>query len=111
MTAAAERSPLRRTAGTIALGKALFHTHCSGCHGVDGRNNGPQSDPEFVSADLTDADRVGINPDGVVFYKIWNGKGGLMPHERMPGFGFKGPLSRREVWTLVAYVQTLRGAR
>lgn len=64
----------------------------------------------FATADLTDASRVSINPDGVVFYKIWNGRGGAIPHERMPGFGFSGILSRDEVWSLVVYIQTLRRA-
>lgn len=62
----------------------------------------------YVNADLTDPDRVVINPDGVVFYRIWNGKGGMIPSERMPGFGFNQKLQREDIWALVAYVQTLR---
>jgi len=57
------------------------------------------------------ADRIEVNPDGVVFYRIWNGRGGMIPHERMPGFGFNRKLSKTDVWTLVAYVQTLRVKR
>ena len=55
------------------------------CHGATGSNDGPNSDPFYVNANLTDVTRVEINSDGVVFYKIWNGKGGLIPQERMPG--------------------------
>jgi mono/diheme cytochrome c family protein len=110
-TAATEHSPLALTAQVLASGEALYATHCVRCHGVAGRNDGPDSDPAYVNADLTDAERIEINPDGVVFYKIWNGRGGLIPHERMPGFGFSGVLSKSDVWALVAYVQTLRHAK
>jgi mono/diheme cytochrome c family protein len=109
-TAARERNPLTLDPPTMARGQALFSQHCRRCHGPSGKN-GPDSDPAFTNADLTDRDRATLHPDGIVFYKIWNGKGGLIPHERMPGFGFHGPLSVEEVWALVAYVQTLRGGR
>ena len=106
--AATEHIPLAVTRQTLRDGRALYVSHCARCHGVNGRNDGPESDSEYVNADLTVADRNEVNPDGVVFYRIWNGRGGMIPHERMPGFGFNGKLSKADVWTLVAYVQTLR---
>lgn len=93
----------------VARGQALYQTHCARCHGVAGKNDGPESERLLLTtADLTDLDGIAINPDDVVFYKIWNGKGGMIPHERMPGYGFSGVLSREEVWSVVAHVQTLR---
>jgi mono/diheme cytochrome c family protein len=53
--------------------------------------------------DLTVAARAARNPDGVVFYKIWNGR----PSAKMDPMS--GTLTREQVWTLVAFVQTLRG--
>jgi hypothetical protein len=52
--------------------------------------------------DLTEAFRGQFNPDGVVFYRIWNGR--IQP--TMPAF--KTKLTTGEAWAIVAYVQTLR---
>ena len=52
--------------------------------------------------DLTAAARAARNPDGVVFYKVWNGR----PSPKMPAFS--DDLSKEQVWAVVAYVQTLR---
>ena len=53
--------------------------------------------------DLTVAARAARNPDGVVFYKIWNGR------ELTEDAGVLEDASRRNKrWALVAYVQTLR---
>jgi mono/diheme cytochrome c family protein len=55
-------------------------------------------------ADLTSAFRAQFNPDGVVFYRIWNGR----TQPTMPAFRAK--LSRSDVWAVVEYVKTLRKA-
>jgi mono/diheme cytochrome c family protein len=40
------------------------------------------------------------NPDGVMFYKIWNGR-----HDpRMPAF--KSEMTKEEVWEVVTYITT-----
>jgi mono/diheme cytochrome c family protein len=52
--------------------------------------------------DLTRADRAAKNPDGVVFYKAWNGR----KKPKMPAF--KDELSKEQIWAVVAYVQTFR---
>ena len=112
-TAAREKNPLAADPDLPARGKALYASHCQRCHGLDGRNDGPDANHDEMTADLTDGARVAINPDGVVFYKIWYGR--FRP--AMPAFGkglsngrqaAPGTLSRDEVWALVAYVQTLR---
>ena len=51
---------------------------------------------------LTVASRAARNPDGVVFYKIWNGRSS----PKMPEFSKE--LSKEQAWAIVAYVQTLR---
>ena len=102
--AAAQPNPLPLTPAVLEKGKALYAAHCLRCHGAAGKNDGPASDADQVNADLTDDYRTSINPDGVVFYKIWYGFGrmGL----RMPRFDHT--LSQDDVWAVVAYVQTLR---
>ena len=52
--------------------------------------------------DLTNAKRADRNSDGVVFYKVWNGR----RKPKMPAF--KDDLNEQQVWSVVAYVQTLR---
>jgi copper transport protein len=103
-TASDEKSPLLPTPDVLEKGKAVYSSHCQRCHGHDGKGDGPSGDPQEATADLTDGFRVSINPDGVVFYKVWNGRGrfGL----KMPAF--KNELSTDDAWAVVAYVQTLR---
>ena len=52
--------------------------------------------------DLTRAARADRNPDGVIFYKVTNGR----RKPKMPAF--KEELTPDQIWAVVAYVQTLR---
>ncbi len=52
--------------------------------------------------DLTIAQPRRRNPDGVVFYKVWNGR----KKPKMPAQ--KNDLTKEQIWAVVAYVQTLR---
>ena len=51
---------------------------------------------------MTDASRASRNPDGILFYKIWNGR----KQPKMPAF--KSDLSKDEVWAVVEYAKSLR---
>jgi len=98
-----ETSPLQVTDKIIASGRSMFKSKCTRCHGPAGKGNGPDADPEHAQdMDLTNPDRAVHNPDGVVFYKIWNGR----QQPKMPTF--KSEMTKDEVWTIVSYVQTLR---
>lgn len=102
-TAAEEKSPLTVNPGVIAGGKKLFADKCQRCHGPEGKGDGPEGEPEHQQdMNLTIASRAARNPDGVVFYKIWNGRGS----PKMPQFSKE--LTKEQVWAIVAYVQTLR---
>jgi mono/diheme cytochrome c family protein len=109
-TASEEVNPLSPTPDVLKKGRAVYSLRCQRCHGPEGRGDGPDGDPDAPTADLTDGFRVSINPDGVVFYKIWNGRarvwGGVQGKPRMPAFN--SVLLKDEAWALVAYVQTLR---
>jgi mono/diheme cytochrome c family protein len=100
--AATEINPLPVTQAVIAKGQSLYRAKCRRCHGVDGRGQGPDADRDHPPGDLTDGRRASRNPDGVMFYKIWNGRA----KPRMPAM--KTDITRDEVWTVIHYVKTLR---
>ena len=103
--AATEANPEPLTAASLTRGQSLYKTKCQRCHGVDGAGHGPETDPDHPAGDLTDARRAARNPDGVMFYKIWNGRA----KPKMPAM--KADISRADGWNLVHYVKTLRRPR
>jgi len=100
--AAKEANPVPLSPAALAKGKDLYAAKCRRCHGATGTGNGPEADPEHPPSDLTDPARASRNPDGVMFYKIWNGR----TRPKMPAM--KSGSTRDEVWTLIHYVKTLR---
>ena len=90
-------------AKVLATGKSVFKDKCSKCHGASGLGDGPDADPEHrEDMDLTNPKRADRNSDGVVFYKVSNGR-------RKPKMtAFKDELNEQQIWSVVAYVQTLR---
>src|SRR4029078_5309016 len=102
-TAADEKNPLADDANAMATGKDVFEKKCKKCHGPGGKGDGPAADPDQQQdMDLTVARRAARNPDGVVFYKVWNGR----QKPKMPAF--KDELTKDQVWQSVSYAQTLR---
>lgn len=102
-SAADETNPVTPSPQMLAAGRALFQKNCRRCHGPKGVGDGPDADPDrMADMDLTNPKRAADNPDGVVFYRIWNGR----KDPKMPAF--KDELSREQVWAIVSYVQTLR---
>ena len=92
-----EKSPTASMHDATARGRVLYASHCALCHGPQGKGDGPGSD---YAADLTDDLRTELNTEGVLFYKIWNGriKYGKGPTEDMPAFN--GKLEKDQVWLL-----------
>ena len=98
-----KKSPLQVDPKVLATGKSVFKDKCTKCHGSAGLGDGPDADPEHrEDMDLTNPKRADRNSDGVVFYKVWNGR----KKPKMPAF--KEDLNEQQVWSVVAYVQTLR---
>lgn len=101
-SAAAERNPEPLDAAVLAKGQSLYRAKCQRCHGADGSGHGPEADPNHPAGDLTDRRIASRNPDGVMFYKIWNGRA----KPKMPAM--KTDISRPDVWRVIHYVKTLR---
>jgi mono/diheme cytochrome c family protein len=98
-----KKSPLTVDPKVLALGKSVFKSKCQKCHGPGGLGDGPDADPDHQEdMDLTKASRAEKNPEGVMFYKVSNGR----KKPKMPAF--KQQLSENEIWSVVAYAQTLR---
>jgi mono/diheme cytochrome c family protein len=99
-----KKNPLTADAATLAAGKAIFKDKCQRCHGPGGLGDGPDAEPDAAEdMDLTNPKRAGRNPDGVVYYKVLNGR--RRPY-KMPTF--KDELTDEQIWSVVTYVQTLR---
>jgi mono/diheme cytochrome c family protein len=74
-------------------GAHLYQVSCSGCHGRDGRGDGPVS--PYLTVDVPDltriaARRAGIFPDEEIF-KIVDGQADLRSHgpRHMPAWGYE----------------------
>jgi len=101
--AAEKKNPLTVDEKVLAQGKAVFKDKCQRCHGEKGVGDGEDADPDVAEdMDLTNPKRADRNPDGVVFYKVSNGR----RKPKMPVF--KEELSEQQIWQVVSYVQTLR---
>jgi mono/diheme cytochrome c family protein len=102
-TADEEKNPFAGDLEAIEAGKILFGKKCQRCHGPGGKGDGPDADPDAMQdMDLTNPRRAARNPDGIVFYKAWNGRA----KPKMPAV--KDELTRDQLWQIVSYVQTLR---
>ena len=98
-----KKNPLSADAATLAAGKAIYKDKCQKCHGPGGLGDGPDADPDAaIEMDLTNPKRASRNPDGVVYYKVLNGR----RRPKMPPF--KGELTEQQIWTVVTYAQSLR---
>ncbi|HXF16339.1 MAG TPA: cytochrome c [Burkholderiales bacterium] len=101
LKAAFARNPVPRTAESIARGQLLFQQQCAICHGERGLGDGPvaaslKDKPE----DLSKIARPPVFPDGIVVYRIANGK------NSMPAF--KTVLSETQLWDLLNFIRSLR---
>ena len=97
-----KKNPLPVDDKLLEVGKAVYKDKCLRCHGPGGLGDGEDADPDAKDMNLTLAERAERNPDGVMFYKVWNGR----KRPKMPAFNTE--LTEDQVWAVVAYTQTLR---
>ena len=101
---AGKSSPLAPTADDLAQGRALYATHCAGCHGSDGAGDGEAGAALTPPpADLVWASRRRMATDAYLFWTIAGG--GAPVGSAMPPF--EGVLKEVEVWQIIAYLRTL----
>ena len=99
LLAALETNPYQGSAESVARGKALWSAHCQVCHGPDGEGNGPASAQLSVKPkDLTMIALAPVFPDGIVAFRISNGK------NTMPAW--KQAFTPEEIWNLVSYIRS-----
>src|SRR5688572_8886746 len=101
--AAETKSPLTVDDKVLAIGQDMFPDECQECHGPKGLGDGRDADQGHAEdVNLTNPTRAERNPDGVVFYKVMSGR----RSPKMPPN--KDDLSAEQIWSVVAYAQSLR---
>lgn len=87
-------NPLDYTLENVKQGKAIYTLNCKSCHGDPGKNNPLTLVP--MPVDMA-SERMQVNSEGALFYKIANGRG------VMPPFG--STLSETDRWNLVNFIK------
>ena len=98
-SAANRPNPVPVNAHTIAVGQRLYVANCLGCHGGEGRGNGPgaaslKKKPASLGARIKETDEK----DGELFWKISEGHGFMVRWKVTP-------LSETQRWELVNYIR------
>ncbi len=99
--AAALKNPQKITDFTLLTGKQLFGIYCTPCHGASGKGDGPVAG-KFIPApvDISATGQASRFPDGELYAILTHGRNGMPP--------YRGDLTSRERWLIVAYVRTLK---
>lgn len=97
-------NPLVADRDTVQLGRSLYGQHCAGCHGDQGRGDGPAGrslDP--LPTNIAAAARMPIASDAYLFWTI--AEGGARVGSAMPPF--KRVLESDEIWSVIHYIRRL----
>ena len=99
IAAAFQTNPFQGSAESVARGEATWTAHCQVCHGSDGEGNGPASAQLSAKPkDLTMVARAPVFPDGIMAFRISEGK------NTMPAW--KQAFTPDEIWDLVSYIRS-----
>ena len=98
-TADALKNPFKGNAKATAEGKRIYEQMCVLCHGIKGKGNGEAG----LTLDKKPANflafKVKKESDGVIFWKITNGKAPMAAYEEL--------LTEDQRWELVNYIREL----
>jgi mono/diheme cytochrome c family protein len=94
------KNPLEGNPASVNEAKSIYMSMCTPCHGNKGRGDGPAAPalnprPADHSAIATQS-----QTDGVIFWKITNGRGAMQ--------AYKTTLTENQRWGLVNYIRTLK---
>jgi mono/diheme cytochrome c family protein len=90
---------------SITQGAHVYALHCAGCHGADGRGEGPLAatlvrwPPTFASPLLA------RRADGEMFWRIQHGMRDEQGHATMPAFSAQ--LNDADTWAVLDYIKAL----
>ena len=100
---AAVRDPSPDSPAKLQRGNLIFDRHCAACHGSTGQGSGPEAFA-LVPAPA-DLEWLARTPKGKAGpYMYWTiSEGGRQFESDMPAF--KGSLSRKDIWAVIAYVR------
>jgi cytochrome c5 len=81
----------------VDAGKDLYNLNCKSCHGDPGKNNPLALVPTPVDVA---SDRMHLNTEGALYYKITKGRGIMPP--------FEGSISEENRWKLVNFIMNFK---
>lgn len=90
-------NPSAYTLENVKSGKEVYMINCKSCHGDPGKNNPLALQP--LPVDIA-SERMHLNSQGALFYKISNGRGVMPP--------FKTLLSEGDRWKLVNFIMNFK---
>ncbi|WP_162417576.1 c-type cytochrome [Cyclobacterium roseum] len=93
-------SPLPAAETHVKAGQELFNMYCAACHGEYGRGDGAAGQAMGAQPADLHSERIQSQSDGVLFYKITEGKA-VMP-------SFRSVLTEQQRWQLVRYLRNLK---
>ncbi|MDM0106423.1 cytochrome c [Variovorax sp. J22R24] len=96
------RSPTGFSAESIVQGRALYAQHCVGCHGIDGRGQGPLAAAQPVWPPNLAGPLLWRRADGDLLWRVLHGTKDRHGTSTMPGFE---RLADSEAWALIDFMK------
>jgi mono/diheme cytochrome c family protein len=101
LIALAEDESQHPALGDVSHGSKLYQTHCTACHGFDGK--GLFADYKIKPADFTDGALMNARDDKMIFRTIQLGCQSSGCKGYMPGFNRE--LDKLDIWDLIVYLR------
>jgi mono/diheme cytochrome c family protein len=95
------KNPVKPDESSLKEGKELYAQHCKSCHGAKGKGDGTKAEKIDISCGDFSGPEYAKVSDGEAYWKTTEG--------RKPMPSFKEKLSDSERWTVITYINTLKG--